>query len=163
MFLLQAMASAVTAAGAVCWGGHLNVRPVLEVGLALVVCVANYDIKSAKLCTGKLRFISSTGASKMSSSRRSCLQQRYCGGRESQKLSATRNLPVKGWAFAACATVTITMISGARNSKVTFSRRKPLSCLPYIADRAGIIYFKTQQPALPRLPADTADMQTQRK
>ena len=99
MFLLQAMASAVTAAGAVCWGGHLNVRPVLEVGLALVVCVANYDIKSAKLCTGKLRFISSTGASKMSSSRRSCLQQRYCGGRESQKLSATRNLPVKGWAF----------------------------------------------------------------
>jgi hypothetical protein len=55
------------------------------------------------------------------------------------------------------------MISGARNSKVTFSRRKPLSCLPYIADRVGIIYFKTQQPALPRLPADTADMQIQRK
>jgi hypothetical protein len=50
MFLLQAMASAVTAAGAVCRGGHLNVRPVLEVGLALVACVANHDIKSAKLC-----------------------------------------------------------------------------------------------------------------
>jgi hypothetical protein len=59
------------------------------------------------------------------------------------------------------------MISGAPQFQaafgVTFSRRKPLSCLPYIADRAGMIYFKTQQPALPRLPADTADMQTQRK
>jgi hypothetical protein len=133
MFRIQAMASAVSAAGTVCWGGHLNVRPVLEVSLASVFCVANHDIKSAKLCTGKLRFISSSGPSIGVGRARQNVVQKVLPSTAVMKLSATRNLPVKGRRFPACATVTITTISGAPQSQaafgVTLSRRKPLSCL----------------------------------